>query len=78
MTNDQRAVSKHLELPMTDPATIREIQRLMDESRGAPRDPRASERRIAGLLGIDGAAQTDGRDTADEGRQNQPCGEGKS
>jgi hypothetical protein len=33
--------------------TIREIQRLMDESRGAAPGIPANEKKIAGLLGID-------------------------
>ena len=41
---------------MIHPDTLREIQRLMDESSGAMSDPRINERRIAALLGIDASA----------------------
>lgn len=41
---------------MTNPAAIREIQRLMDDERTAICDYRANELRIAVLLGIDFSA----------------------
>ena len=37
---------------MIDPDTLREIQRLMNESRDAMCDPLLNKRRIAALLGI--------------------------
>lgn len=58
-------------MTMLDPDTLREIQRLIDEGRGSMCDPRANERRIARLLGIDPAALRAGADEMETGAKPQ-------
>lgn len=52
---------------MTDTDAIREIQRLMDESRDTAHAPEGNARRIAELLGIEG--------DKDEGVEENPKSE---